>query len=147
MLVRRGPLLALLSLSLMIATSAWADEAPPPDPCDGLEVGDACKDWSRSGTCVKQTCSRLSYANGEPESVEYDCVGCHFGDPPAKEEPAKPAAGADKPVADPGEAAEEQRSAGDIPPKGGCSIGPGLGGSSLLFVGLGLLGLRRRGRA
>ena len=146
MLVRRGPLFALFSLSLLMASSASADELPPPDPCDRLEAGDTCTEGGRSGTCATRTCSRLSYANGKPESVGYDCLACSFGAPPAKPsaEPTEPAAEADKPAADPAASAEESK-AEDIPPKGGCSIEPGLGGSSLLLVGLGLLGLRRRG--
>ena len=149
MLVRRGPLFALFSLSLMMASSARADELPPPDPCDRLEAGDACSEGSRSGTCVTQTCSRLSYANGRPESVGYDCLACSFSAPPAKAsaEPTEPVAEADKPAADPAASAEEPKATEDIPPKGGCSIGPGLGGSSLVLAGLGLLGLRRRARA
>ncbi len=147
-MVRRGSLLALLSLSMLVATSARADDLPDPDPCDFLEIGDACEERGEKGICVEKTCSRLSYSSGKPESVEYSCKGCRIGPAPATEEPAKGSAAADKPVADPGKSVDEPIQSSDVPPekKGGCSIAPEFGGTSLLLLGVGVLGLRRRQR-
>jgi hypothetical protein len=117
-----------------VAAPAVADEAPPPGPCDFAKLGDACEtDDGDDGLCVKHTCSRLSYAGDEPESVDYECMRCA-----AKKEAkadAAPESGADA-------------TDSDIPPKKGCAIDArGLGSSGVagLFAVL-LAGAARRRR-
>jgi len=128
MLSRLRSVLALTSLSLCFITTARADEAPPEGPCDFRELGEACSENGDDGICVKHSCSRLSYAGGQPETVAYDCLRC---DTAAKE----PAVSKGEPVASATPPSKEQKSS--------CSIDPTLGGSSLLLFGLAFLRRRR----
>jgi hypothetical protein len=75
--------LALLLSSLcLVAIPARADLAPSePAPCEGKQVGMACRYNGAAGTCQNDTCHRYDYnhwnhdAGGPPWSA-YDCVIC-----------------------------------------------------------------------
>jgi MYXO-CTERM domain-containing protein len=83
----------LLVSTLLLATPARADEAPPPSyfVCSDKKAGDACDGDDGPGTCVAETCSRLDYSQGTPpKSVTYDCLKCRKAAPPPSPPPAAP---------------------------------------------------------
>lgn len=83
MFARWLPAVIVASLSLVFASSASADRLPLPGPCDYSEIGATCEEDGAKGTCVKHTCSRMSYAGGERKSVDYDCMRCETSAPAA----------------------------------------------------------------
>lgn len=162
--------IVVASLSLVFASSASADRLPPPGPCDYSEIGAACEEDGAKGTCVKHTCSRMSYAGGERKPVEYDCMRCDTPAPaPVTAEvaapepsqanqaadPANQAAAADpadvaaadpvkETAPDPARAQDAAADAGKG--KGLCSVDPSPTSAPLLLLGLLFVHRRRRRR-
>jgi hypothetical protein len=127
----------LFTAVLAVASSSWADVAPPNlSDCRGREAGASCKtDNGEEGTCRPDTCSRNDYSNGvPPTSVEYECLLCTVSAPPEA-----------TPAATPAPAAGQATS--PLPPekKSSCAAMPG----APLALGLVLVGglARRRKRS
>ena len=77
-------LLSFVLSSLLLASAARADVAPPNlEPCVGKAIGALClTDTAVPGTCQNSTCQRIDYANWNrdassgPSSLSYLCVLC-----------------------------------------------------------------------